>query len=89
MSKKYVTEYRCDVCGRVHREEVNPLKSNTSPLKEILIPAKKYDCEGRNYTKGMSHVDMCKECYENYWQYVQNRYDVTDCYGIAVDIKGE
>ncbi len=87
MGKIDVTEYKCDVCGLTTRVENNPLKFGESPLKAIEIPIKGYDCEGRNFIKRMGKVDMCDECFENYWEYVQNRYDVSDCYGIKVQMK--
>lgn len=89
MSKKEVIEYKCDVCGRTYPIERKKSLSENKPLREVMMPAKCYDCEGRNHSKGMSIVDMCEECYGKYWEYVQSRYDVSDCYGIEVKMKGE
>jgi len=90
MSRKELIEHKCDVCGKVLREEVDILKMPIkNPLKTIEMPIKGYDCEGRDFTKSMGKVDMCNECFQNYWEYVQSRYDVSDCYGIKVKMKGE
>ena len=77
-------EFKCDVCGAVHREEVNPLRASKNPLMTVPMPSKNYDCEGRNFSKGMSEFDMCKQCFENYWNYVQDKYDASDYFGIKV-----
>lgn len=89
MSKKDICEYRCDVCGKTFPVEVNPLRTHESPLQQMPMPSKKYDCEGRNFSQGISVVDVCQNCYERYWEYAQKRYEVSECYGIEVVVKGE
>ena len=88
MSRREVIEFKCDVCGKVFQIENNPLKKVDSPLKTVQMPARRYDCEGRNHTRGISDVEMCKDCFEKYWEYSQSRYSVADCYGITVVVKG-
>lgn len=87
MARIEVSEFKCDVCGKVIREERSPIKIPTNPLREVEIPMKNYDCEGRNFSKGFGVADMCKDCVENYWNYVQKRYDASDYFGIT--LKGE
>lgn len=86
MSRQNYIEFKCDICGKVHKVEKN-LKEPKNPLKTISMPAKRYDCEGRNFSKGISNVDVCDSCFEKYWEYSQNRYSVSDCYGIKVVVK--
>ena len=86
MSRIEVVEYKCDVCGKVFREDINSIKK---PLKYIQVPSKNYDCEGREYREGKTEIEMCDDCFKNYWDYVQERYDVSNCYGIQVKIKGD
>ena len=78
MSRVDVIEFKCDVCGKVHRKEYDPVRPQISPLKTVNIPAKRYDCEGKNFNKGTSNVDMCEKCFVEYWEYMQSRYEVTD-----------
>ena len=88
MSRAEIIEYKCDVCGKLFRVENNPLRKPQTELKTISMPIKSYDCEGRNYSKSMGSVDVCEDCFNNYWEYVQSRYEVSDCYGMTVKIKG-
>ena len=88
MSRVEVIEFKCDVCGKVHRKECDPLRTQISPLKTVNIPAKRYDCEGKSFSKGMSNVDMCENCFDKYWEYMQSKYEVSDCHGIEVKVKG-
>lgn len=89
MSKVELTEYKCDICGKVVREEIDNGRKTKPPFKKVDMPVKAYDCEGRNYSKRMGTVDMCEDCFEKYWEYVQGRYEASDCYGITVKVKGE
>lgn len=89
MSKAEIIEFKCDVCGKVHRNEYDPLRTQKNPFKTVSIPAKEYDCEGKNFSKKMSQVDMCENCFNHYWEYVQRKYEVSDCYGIEIKVKGE
>lgn len=88
MSKRDIIEFKCDVCGKVFQFE-NKEKQIKNPLKVITIPSRNYDCEGRTYSKGMCTADMCDRCFEDYWNFTQTKYDVSDCYGIKIKIIGE
>lgn len=85
MSREEFVEYKCDICGKVVKYAIS---KKDRPFKQIEMPSKNYDCEGRNYSKGTTKVDVCENCYFNYWDYVQSRYEVVDCYGVKVKIKG-
>ena len=82
--KSELIEYKCDVCGKDHRFDKSWFGLKTPPLKEVEVPIKTYDCEGRNFSKRMGKIDMCDECFKNYWEFVQSRYDISDYYGVKV-----
>ena len=77
MSKRKITEYKCDVCGRVIQDSKG---GDKNPLKQVSVPAKCYDCEGRSFSRNMCMVDMCDDCFMNYWTYVQSKYETSQCY---------
>ena len=84
MARNDVIEYKCDVCGKVTRVDFEPTRKTKNPYKVVQMPMKKYDCEGKNFSKGLGEVDLCEQCYENYWNYVQERYDASDYFGIKM-----
>ena len=88
MSKIDYTEHKCDICGDGFRVEVG--KKTNQSLKVVDMPVKSYDCEGRNYSKSMHPVDMCDKCFEEYWTFVQSKYDISSTVsGLDVKVKGE
>lgn len=89
MSKVEFTEYKCDVCGKVFRINKDSNIKEPKELIRISVPVRSYDCEGKNYSKGMGDIDICSNCFDRYWEYVQKKYKVSDCYGIEVVVKGE
>lgn len=86
MSQIEYVEHKCDVCGDNFR--IAKGSSTTRKFKKVDIPSKTYDCEGRNYSRGMSTVDMCDKCFDEFWTFVNNRYDVSELLSeITVNIK--
>ena len=51
MAKKDIVIFICD-CGNKEFQFENKVKN--SQLREVYIPSKSFDCEGRGYTKGIS-----------------------------------
>lgn len=86
MSKKTYIEFKCDICGEIHKELHNG-KEPKSPYRVLPIPAKRYDCEGRSYKREIIAIEVCDKCFEEYWNFVQSRYDVVDGYGVEITIK--
>ena len=90
MGRTVVVEYKCDMCGKVQHVDQKLDERRERPFKEISIPAKRYDCEGRNFSYGMTEVDMCEECFLKYSQYVAQRYDVSLVLGsVEVQVKDD
>lgn len=58
------------------------------PLKNVSIPGKSYDCEGKSFSKRMIQVDMCEKCCDYFWDFVQEKYDVSETIcGVEIKIK--
>ena len=53
------------------------------------IPSKICDCEGRGYTKGISKVELCADCYSEFWDYVQQKYKVEEFYDVHMEKRVE
>lgn len=85
--KKVITRYICDRC----KEDVS-----YKDLVEVFVPSKNFDCEGRSYTKGVSKVEICKKCFENYWNLCIDNYwnlcidnfsETDNCYSVKMNKK--
>lgn len=88
MSRKSLIRYKCDCCGK--EIDVSAAYENNKkkgPLTRIEIPSKSYDCEGRSYEKRTSFIDLCDDCFLEYWNYVQDKYEVNDLYEVTVKKK--
>ena len=82
MAKKDVVIFICDCCKKEFQFD-NKVKN--SPLREVYIPSKIFDCEGRGYTKGISKVELCDDCYSEFWDYVQQKYKVEELYDVHME----
>ena len=82
MAKKDVVIFICDCCKKEFQFD-NKVKS--SPLREVYIPSKVFDSEGRGYTEGISKVELCADCYSEFWDYVQQKYKVEEFYNVHME----
>ena len=75
---KTVKEYwTCDICGKQYEQD--------GKLKKLKIPSKRYDCEGKSWSKGFSELDLCEDCLDKYWEICNTNFEtVDDCYDIKV-----
>lgn len=88
MSRKSLIRFKCDCCGK--EIDVSAAYENNKqkrPLTRIEIPSKIYDCEGRSYEKRTLFIDLCDDCFLEYWNYVQDKYEVDDLYEVTVKKK--
>ena len=88
MSHKSLIRFKCDCCGK--EIDVSAVYDNSKqkrPLTRIEIPSKSYDCEGKSYEKRTSFIDLCDDCFLEYWNYVQDKYEVNDLYEVTVKKK--
>lgn len=68
--KKTIIKYICDCC----KSELE----NETDLIELSVPSKHFDCEGRSYSKGISRIEVCKDCYEYYWNLCMDKFAAVD-----------
>lgn len=87
MSHKSLIRFKCDCCGKEIDVSAYENKKQKSPLTRIEFPSKSYDCEGRSYEKRTSFIDLCDDCFLEYWNYVQDKYEVNDLYEVTVKKK--
>ena len=88
MSRKSLIRFKCDCCGK--EIDVSAVYDNSKqkrPLTRIEIPSKSYDCEGKSYEKRTSCIDLCDDCFLEYWNYVQDKYEVNDFVDVTVKKK--
>lgn len=78
--KKTITKYICDCCKKELEKE--------DDLTTISVPSRNYDCEGKSYARGLAKVEICKECFDYYWNLCIEKFsDTKDCFAITMDKK--
>lgn len=82
MAKKNVTIYTCDCCKKEFPVESS--KTTDNLLYQVNMPSRIYDCEGRSYSEGLSRVELCSDCYLEFWNYVQAKYQVNELYDVSI-----
>lgn len=80
------TGYSVDIAINHDPEAIRMHKMNHPNTKHYCESV--WDVDPIEACKGQT-VDMCEDCFEKYWEYVQGRYEASDCYGITVKVKGE
>lgn len=75
---KVVEEYwKCDVCG----QKIGIVDNG---FLKVKVPARKYDCEGKQWSKGFAEIDLCHKCGNAFWDISDTRFaTVTDYYSIS------
>ena len=64
--ERITTTYVCDICKGEHTKK--------EYIKQITVPVRSYDCEGRNSYERYQEVDMCNSCQKKYREVVEKHF---------------
>ena len=88
MSRKSLIRYKCDCCGKeIDISAAYENDKKKGPLTRIEIPSKIYDYGSKSYEKSTSRIDLCDDCFLEYWNYVQDKYEVNGFIEVTVKKK--
>ena len=81
MARVIIKYYKCDCCERKFE--------NNNSLVRLDLPARKWDCEGKSYSKGKHSVELCENCFNELYKVVRERFaEIDNCYtGLTVKPK--
>ncbi|MBE6576529.1 MAG: hypothetical protein E7653_00135 [Ruminococcaceae bacterium] len=66
MSVVDVKFYHCDICPKTF--------AKPGVLEPVLLPARQYDKDGKNYVVKSEAVDLCPSCYDAFFNLIDKEF---------------
>lgn len=66
MSVIDVKFYRCDLCLRSF--------DHPAHVRNVLLPARHYDRDGKKYAQAVEPVDLCQVCFDKFFELIDSKF---------------